>query len=107
VSFSPRLPRFVGATLGCTLGNGNNANGVVAEVMGARERNGRNPECFRGWDVWRTMTQGSSFLATLGFETESRWDSRPARLALQESRTGQTKNQRDWEPVRPFHSPKG
>jgi hypothetical protein len=42
VSFSPRLPRFVGATLGCTLGNGNNANGVVAEVMGARERNGRN-----------------------------------------------------------------
>jgi hypothetical protein len=53
------------------------------------------------------VTQGSSFLATLGFETESRWDSRPARLALQESRTGQTKNQRDWEPVRPFHSPKG
>src|SRR6266576_1376029 len=30
-------------------------------------------------DVWWTMTQGSSCLATLGFGTESRWDSRMAR----------------------------
>src|SRR5262245_23506905 len=30
------------------------------------------------------MTQGSSFLATLGFEPESLWDSRSARSALQQ-----------------------
>jgi hypothetical protein len=29
-----------------------------------------------GCDRFATVTQGSSFLATLGFETESRWDSR-------------------------------
>jgi hypothetical protein len=34
VSFSPRLPRFSGATLG-PLGKRNNANGVVAGVLGA------------------------------------------------------------------------
>lgn len=28
-----------------------------------------------GWDQIALSTQGSSFLATLGFETESRWDS--------------------------------
>ncbi len=28
-----------------------------------------------GWDQIALMTQGSSFLATLGFGTESRWDS--------------------------------
>jgi hypothetical protein len=31
------------------------------------------PRC--GWEWLGTMTQGGSFLATLGFETESRWDS--------------------------------
>ena len=60
------------------LGNGNNANGVVANVT--REgwkRNGRNRVAVGevGW----TMTQGSSCLTTLGFGTESRWDSRRAR----------------------------
>src|SRR5436190_1228836 len=30
-------------------------------------------------EVWRTVTHGSFFLATLGFGTESRWDSRMAR----------------------------
>lgn len=31
------------------------------------------------------MTQGGSFLATLGFETESRWDSWTVHLTLQET----------------------
>src|SRR5437016_6332484 len=39
-------------TLGCVFRNGNNANGVVVG------------------DVWRTMTQGGSFLAT---GTQPRW----------------------------------
>src|ERR1043166_6818582 len=30
------------------------------------------PHC--GWIHFRTMTQGSSFLATLGWRTQSRWD---------------------------------
>jgi hypothetical protein len=42
VPYSPRLPRFFGATLGSTSGNGNNANGVVAEVTGPQARNDRN-----------------------------------------------------------------
>ena len=36
--------------------------------------NGRNP--LRVADVWFTISQGSSFLATLGFGAESLWDSR-------------------------------
>ena len=35
---------------------------------------GRNP--FRVGEVWFTVSQGSSCLATLGWRTESRWDSR-------------------------------
>ena len=35
---------------------------------------GRNP--FRVEDIWFTISQGSSCLATLGWRTESRWDSR-------------------------------
>ena len=35
---------------------------------------GRNP--FRVGEVWFTVSQGSSCLATLGWMTESRWDSR-------------------------------
>ena len=31
-----------------------------------------------GCDFLLTITQGGSFLATLGFESESRWDSQPA-----------------------------
>ena len=41
------------------------------ETDGAR---GCNP--FRVGDVWLTVSQGSSCLATLGWRTESRWDSR-------------------------------
>jgi len=37
---------------------------------------GQNPFRVRGFS--RTVSQGSSFLATLGFGTESRWDSLPA-----------------------------
>jgi len=42
-------------------------------------RNGRNRVAV-GNDL-RTATQGSSFLATLGFETESRWDSQMGQQA--------------------------
>ena len=39
-----------------------------------REWETPQPRC--GWDVCWTMTQGSALRATLGFGTESRWDSR-------------------------------
>jgi len=39
-----------------------------------REWESPQPHC--GWDVCWTMTQGSALRATLGFGTESRWDSR-------------------------------
>ena len=47
-------------------------------ACGRRIRNGRNRVAVGevGW----TMTQGSSSLATLGFGTESRWDSRMAEV---------------------------
>ena len=41
-------------------------------------------------DVCRTMTQGSSCLATLGFGTESRWDSRTERDSASRSRFAST-----------------
>jgi len=53
-----------------------NPNGVVAGDVQQR----RNPV---GVVIFfRLLTQGGSFLATLGFEAESRWDSWAARLAL-------------------------
>jgi hypothetical protein len=61
VSFSPRLPRFVGATLGPP-GRGNNANGVVAGVLGAWEGNGHNRVAVG--DVWKRCPQGGSYLAS-------------------------------------------
>jgi hypothetical protein len=84
-----------GCDVGATLGEWNkiitNPDGVVANApRSGRKRNGRNPECFRGWDVCETMTQGSSSLATLGLGTESRWDSHTTALP---SKTGH-------EPVR-------
>src|SRR5437667_9727614 len=41
-------------------------------------------------DVCRTMTQGSSCLATLGYGTESRWDSRTERDSASRSRFANT-----------------
>src|SRR6266487_2006202 len=41
-------------------------------------------------DVSRTMTQGSSCLATLGSGTESRWDSRTERDSASRSRFANT-----------------
>jgi len=41
-------------------------------------------------DVCRTMTQGSSCLATLGSGTESRWDSRTERDSASRSRFAST-----------------
>jgi hypothetical protein len=59
--------------LGFTFRNGNNLNEVVA--VGARMKmDWPQPRC--GWEFSRTMTQGSSCLATPGFGTESRWDSK-------------------------------
>ena len=48
-----------------------------------------------GWDGSGTWTQGSAFCATLGFVTESRWDSGVA-LALRARFSG--KSQRDFAP---------
>jgi len=53
-----------------------NPNGVAA--LGCPDAGNRNP-------VWvvifsRRLTQGGSFLATLGFEPESLWDSSQTRL---------------------------
>ena len=79
---SPRLA--CNAYLGCALGNRINANGVVAEVRRGRERMGLNRVAVG--DVSRTMTQGSSCLATLGSGTESRWDSRTERDSASRSR---------------------
>ena len=42
--------------------------------VGVRRRDLTQPRW--GWDLVAPMTQGSSFLATLGFEAESLWDSR-------------------------------
>src|SRR3989442_8141978 len=42
-------------------------------ALTVRKRNGRNRVAVD--NVCWTMTQGSSFLATLGFRTESRWES--------------------------------
>jgi hypothetical protein len=54
-----------------------NPEGVVAWL-------GTEPQPLRGWEANLISTQGSSFLATLGFEPESRWDS-PSMLALMRS----------------------
>ena len=62
------------ATLGKPLQIITNPNGVVANVT----RDGRNRVAVG--NILGTMTQGSSLLATLGFGTESRWDSHTAAL---------------------------
>ena len=55
-----------------------NRNAVVANVArDGRTGDGRNRVAVGNF--LRTMTQGSSCLATLGFGTESRWDSRMVR----------------------------
>src|SRR6266404_1937171 len=50
---------------------GHNPNGVAA-----RRRNCRDATPL-GLRTFSAVTQGSSFLATLGFKPESRWDSSP------------------------------
>jgi hypothetical protein len=60
------------ATLGNRFPNVANPNGVVAGITGG----GAQPRW--GCPTRGCLTQGSSFLATLGFRTESRWDSQPA-----------------------------
>jgi hypothetical protein len=53
---------------------GNNPNGGCGRCHARRAETERpQPRC--GWEFLRTINQGSSFLATLGFGTESRWDS--------------------------------
>jgi hypothetical protein len=46
---------------------------MASPPRGGRNWKGRNRVAVD--DAGGTMTQGSSFLATLGFGTESRWDS--------------------------------
>ena len=71
MSVSPRLRRT--SYLGSRLGKEFNRNAVAANSS----RDGRNKWRNRVavGDVCWTITQGSAFRATLGFETESRWDS--------------------------------
>jgi len=71
VSSSPRLRGT--SYLGSLFGNEFNRNAVVALPRQSEIGFRRNPVGV-GFH-WRTVTQGSSFLATLGFGTESRWDS--------------------------------
>jgi len=61
------------ATLGYISNQSNNLNEVVAKgASETRKRNGRNTVGIG--DGWRTVTQGSSFLATLGFgRPQPRW----------------------------------
>jgi hypothetical protein len=72
-----------GSSFLATLGERNqifiNPNGVVANpTRGGRNQNGRNRVAVG--DLCVTATQGSSCVATLGFGTESRWDSGTAAL---------------------------
>ena len=71
VSFSPRLPRQVG--LPWVHSDGETTPTALWPRSWVRERKRPQPRC--GWRCLGTVTQGSSFLATLGFLTESRWDS--------------------------------
>ena len=60
------------ATLGKTRLEISNPNGVAALRRRFVSDHCRNPVGVG--DFYSTPTQGSSFLATLGFETESLWD---------------------------------
>ena len=71
-ALQPKVAPTFRGYLGYMSGNGNNANGVVAEVIA--RAHGMAATALR-LGLIGTMTQGGSFLATLGFETESRWDS--------------------------------
>jgi hypothetical protein len=62
-----------GATLGWHRGNIEPQRGSGGCVVLRSRNGGQNPFRVRGFS--RTVSQGSSFLATLGFGTESRWDS--------------------------------
>jgi len=53
------------------------------------ERKGHNR--FAVGNVWGTLTRSGSFLATLGLEAESRWDSRWVLLALLRNRDAPAK----------------
>ena len=55
-----------------------------------REWESPQPRC--GWDLCWTMTQGSAFRATLGFGTESRWDSPNAQFKNRSSQSSGTRN---------------
>jgi len=52
--------------------------------------NGRNRVAVE--DVCRTVTQGSAFRATLGFGSESRWDSLNAQFKNRSSQSSGTRN---------------
>src|SRR6266540_1945709 len=56
-----------------------------------REWESPQPRC--GWDVCWTMTQGSAFRPTLGFGSESRWDSPNAQFKNRSSQSSGTQHQ--------------
>ena len=58
-----------------------NRNAIAAFPLSGHGRRWPQPRC--GWEWLGTVTQGGSFLATLGFETESRWDSWPAHPSVE------------------------
>src|SRR5207249_8382964 len=69
VSQSPRLPQR--GYLGFIVDEGHNPNGVASS-----RRCERKPQPRWGWQTIAPVTQGSAVGATLGWRTESRWDSR-------------------------------
>src|SRR5213076_2807522 len=82
-----RAPRRSAAKAGGTSYPGktseenHNPNGVVANVTRPPDENGIAGTALRLMICW-TMTQGSSFLATLGWRTQSLWDCSRARSRI-------------------------
>src|SRR5438552_2296884 len=71
-SFRPRLARPA-PTLGARWEVETTPTALWPKPGARAGAHGSQPRC--GWGGFLPMTQGSSCLATLGFETESRWDS--------------------------------
>ena len=78
-------PKAQGCEARATLGNRHhgisNPNGVVAGFASCQSRQ-RTPQPRWGCVPFRIVTQGSSFLATLGFVSQSLWDC-PTRISTQ------------------------
>src|SRR5437870_11058971 len=73
VSFSPEVARNENRSKQSTTPTANGVASISDRLNGPMQGSGRNP--FRVLRRSVSLTQGSSFLATLGFGPESRWDS--------------------------------